>query len=136
MYTDGGSIPRIAQIFNGLSPWGFGPAYIVHDWIFLRSQLLRRPRARKIQRRGAFRRRERQGWIEADRVRRIRTHPCRSHQNAGRLWTGSRTGARRGNHQQRSRRPDCGWVVEPAGQLRRAPRHPVPYSGGVAKQLR
>jgi hypothetical protein len=34
MYTDGGSIPRIAQIFNGLSPWGFGPAYIVHDWIF------------------------------------------------------------------------------------------------------
>jgi hypothetical protein len=34
MYTDGGSIPRVAQIFNGLSPWGFGPAYIVHDWIF------------------------------------------------------------------------------------------------------
>jgi hypothetical protein len=34
MYTDGGSIPRFAQIFKGFSPWGFGPAYIVHDWIF------------------------------------------------------------------------------------------------------
>ena len=34
MYTDGGSIPRLAQIFKGFSPWGFGPAYIVHDWIF------------------------------------------------------------------------------------------------------
>jgi hypothetical protein len=34
MYTDGGSIPRVAQIFNGLSAWGYGPAYIVHDWIF------------------------------------------------------------------------------------------------------
>lgn len=34
MYTDGGSIPRVAQLFKGFSPWGFGPAYIVHDWIF------------------------------------------------------------------------------------------------------
>ena len=34
MYTDGGSLPRIAQIFNGFSPWGFGPAYAIHDWIF------------------------------------------------------------------------------------------------------
>ena len=34
MYTDGGSIPRIAQIFRPFSPWGYGPAYIVHDWIF------------------------------------------------------------------------------------------------------
>jgi hypothetical protein len=34
MYTDGGSIPRVAQVFTGLSAWGFGPAYIVHDWIF------------------------------------------------------------------------------------------------------
>jgi hypothetical protein len=34
MYTDGGSIPRIAQVFGGFSPWGFGPAYAVHDWIF------------------------------------------------------------------------------------------------------
>jgi hypothetical protein len=34
MYTDGGSIPRIAQVFNGLSPWGYAPAYMVHDWLF------------------------------------------------------------------------------------------------------
>lgn len=34
MYTDGGSIPRVAQIFKGFSSWGFGPAYVVHDWIF------------------------------------------------------------------------------------------------------
>jgi hypothetical protein len=24
----------LAQIFKGFSPWGFGPAYIIHDWIF------------------------------------------------------------------------------------------------------
>ena len=35
MYTDGGSIPRMAQIFNGFSPWGYAPAYMVHDWIFV-----------------------------------------------------------------------------------------------------
>jgi hypothetical protein len=34
MYTDGGSIPRFAQILKGFSPWGFGPAYVIHDWIF------------------------------------------------------------------------------------------------------
>lgn len=34
MYTDGGSIPKIAQVFNGLSPWGYAPAYMVHDWLF------------------------------------------------------------------------------------------------------
>jgi hypothetical protein len=34
MYTDGGSIPRIAQAFNGLSPWGYAPAYMIHDWVF------------------------------------------------------------------------------------------------------
>lgn len=34
MYTDGGSIPRIAQAFNGLSPWGYAPAYMIHDWLF------------------------------------------------------------------------------------------------------
>jgi hypothetical protein len=34
MYTDGGSIPRIGQLFNGLSPWGYAPAYMVHDWMF------------------------------------------------------------------------------------------------------
>lgn len=35
MYTDGGSIPRAATLFNGFSPWGYAPAYMVHDWIFV-----------------------------------------------------------------------------------------------------
>lgn len=35
MYTDGGSIPRIATVFNGFSPWGYAPAYMVHDWLFI-----------------------------------------------------------------------------------------------------
>jgi hypothetical protein len=35
MYTDGGSIPKIAQVFNGLSPWGYAPAYMIHDWLFI-----------------------------------------------------------------------------------------------------
>lgn len=34
MYTDGGSIPKVAQAIPGLSPWGYGPAYLVHDWAF------------------------------------------------------------------------------------------------------
>ena len=34
MYTDGGSIPPILQPIPGFSPWGYGPAYIVHDWLF------------------------------------------------------------------------------------------------------
>ncbi|MER9254539.1 hypothetical protein NKI59_22510 [Mesorhizobium sp. M0598] len=35
MYTDGGSIPKIAQVFKGLSPWGYAPAYMIHDWVFI-----------------------------------------------------------------------------------------------------
>jgi hypothetical protein len=35
MYTDGGSIPQIFWSIPGLSPWGLGPAYIIHDWLFL-----------------------------------------------------------------------------------------------------
>ncbi len=35
MYTDGGSIPKAAQWFNGFSPWGYAPAYMVHDWLFI-----------------------------------------------------------------------------------------------------
>lgn len=35
MYTDGGSIPRAGQLFEGLSPWGYAPAYMVHDWLFV-----------------------------------------------------------------------------------------------------
>jgi hypothetical protein len=34
MYTDGGSIPKIGQAFKGLSPWGYAPAYMIHDWVF------------------------------------------------------------------------------------------------------
>lgn len=34
MLTDGGSIPRSVWILRNYSPWGFAPAFIVHDWIF------------------------------------------------------------------------------------------------------
>ena len=34
-YTDGGSISKIAQVFNGFSPSGYAPAYMIHDWLFV-----------------------------------------------------------------------------------------------------
>ncbi|TAZ83271.1 hypothetical protein ELH72_08350 [Rhizobium ruizarguesonis] len=34
MYTDGGSVPKVVQPFRGFNPWGYAPAYMVHDWIF------------------------------------------------------------------------------------------------------
>ena len=34
MYTDGGSIPPAAKAFQGFSPWGYAPAYMIHDWLF------------------------------------------------------------------------------------------------------
>lgn len=34
LYTDGGSIPRIVTIDKHFVPWRFGPAYLIHDWIF------------------------------------------------------------------------------------------------------
>lgn len=34
MFTDGGSIPRPLWIFRNYSPWGYAPAFIVHDWLF------------------------------------------------------------------------------------------------------
>jgi hypothetical protein len=34
MYTDGGSIPRPLRALDGFSPWGYAPAYILHDWAF------------------------------------------------------------------------------------------------------
>ena len=34
MYTDGGSIPRPFRVFQHYSPWGYAPAFIVHDWLF------------------------------------------------------------------------------------------------------
>lgn len=35
IYTDGGSIPKPAQMFKGFSPWGYAPAYMIHDWLFV-----------------------------------------------------------------------------------------------------
>lgn len=34
MFTDGGSIPRLARWSGDLDPWGFAPAYLLHDWEF------------------------------------------------------------------------------------------------------
>jgi len=34
MYTDGGSIPRPLRASESFSPWGYAPAYMVHDWLF------------------------------------------------------------------------------------------------------
>jgi Protein of unknown function (DUF1353) len=34
MLTDGGSIPRPLWALRSYSPWGYAPAFIVHDWIF------------------------------------------------------------------------------------------------------
>jgi len=34
MITDGGSIPRPVRVFRHYSPWGYTPAFIIHDWIF------------------------------------------------------------------------------------------------------
>jgi len=35
IYTDGGSIPKPGQMFKGFSPWGYAPAYMIHDWLFV-----------------------------------------------------------------------------------------------------
>lgn len=40
IYTDGGSIPRIAQPLKGFSPWGYAPAYMIHDWLFVARKCL------------------------------------------------------------------------------------------------
>lgn len=34
IYTDGGSVPRLVQPLKGFSPWGYAPAYMIHDWLF------------------------------------------------------------------------------------------------------
>jgi hypothetical protein len=38
MLTDGGSIPRPLWILRNYSPWGYGPAFILHDWLFFMHQ--------------------------------------------------------------------------------------------------
>jgi len=48
MYTDGGSIPDIAQLFTGLSPWGYAPAYMIHDWLFTAHHCIADGRAEPI----------------------------------------------------------------------------------------
>ena len=34
MITDGGSIPSMFHTIPGFTPWGYGPAYLIHDWEF------------------------------------------------------------------------------------------------------
>lgn len=34
-YTDGGSVPKPVQSIGGMSAWGYAPAYIIHDWLFV-----------------------------------------------------------------------------------------------------
>lgn len=34
MHTDGGSVPRFFWSMPDFGPWDFGPAYILHDWLF------------------------------------------------------------------------------------------------------
>lgn len=38
MYTDGGSIPSALRAIKSYSPWGYAPAFIVHDWLFVMHQ--------------------------------------------------------------------------------------------------
>lgn len=49
MYTDGGSIPKIGQVFKGFSPWGYAPAYMVHDWLFRARQCITDGKATKAE---------------------------------------------------------------------------------------
>lgn len=35
MNTDGGSIPRLLWASKKFSPWGYAPAFLVHDWLFI-----------------------------------------------------------------------------------------------------
>jgi hypothetical protein len=34
MYTDGGTIPPPLRAIKSYSPWGYAPAFIIHDWLF------------------------------------------------------------------------------------------------------
>lgn len=35
MFTDGGSIPQALRAVKSYSPWGYAPAFIIHDWLFV-----------------------------------------------------------------------------------------------------
>ncbi|MFZ5964080.1 hypothetical protein ACOXXX_14105 [Thalassococcus sp. BH17M4-6] len=39
-YTDGGSVPRAVQALRGLNAWAYGPAYVIHDWVFVARKCL------------------------------------------------------------------------------------------------
>lgn len=34
MFTDGGSVPHLVQWYADLNPWGYAPAYLLHDWLY------------------------------------------------------------------------------------------------------
>jgi hypothetical protein len=38
MFTDGGSIPLALRTLKGYSPWGYAPAFLIHDWLFVMKQ--------------------------------------------------------------------------------------------------
>ena len=38
MFTDGGSIPGPLRAIKSFSPWGYAPAFIIHDWLFVMKQ--------------------------------------------------------------------------------------------------
>lgn len=38
MFTDGGSIPQALRALKSYSPWGYAPAFVVHDWLFVMKQ--------------------------------------------------------------------------------------------------
>ena len=35
MDTDGGSIPWAITGIDGFSPWGYAPAFLIHDWLYI-----------------------------------------------------------------------------------------------------
>lgn len=45
MDTDGGSIPKIIHSVGAFTPWGYGPAYIIHDWLFVAHKCATQPDA-------------------------------------------------------------------------------------------
>jgi hypothetical protein len=52
MYTDGGSIPQALRAIKAYSPWGYAPAFLVHDWLFAMKQC-KRPGYEKLTLEGA-----------------------------------------------------------------------------------
>ncbi len=38
MFTDGGTIPMALRAIKSYSPWGYAPAFIIHDWLFVMKQ--------------------------------------------------------------------------------------------------